>query len=238
MFFRLLLRSVFVEIFWTKKDLQRFSVSWIITPLLRRFYPENWKEIRASYCEKLFNTTSVAVPAIIGLIWNLEKKVKENVITREELFYKVQMLQAPLAAVGDMLFWGSIYPLLVVLELLLVGLGWKVFVVVAGIVWTLFLMAFRSFLLARSLAEGEEFFYRFSMFPYLKVSRFARIFTFLLASVVVFMFPLTTSPSGLTFKLLGVIFGLFFTLMTEEVDVLILSFLVYVIFLLLVRVKL
>ncbi len=234
-FWRLLVRSVLVEVFWTRKDLQRFSIAWIISPLLKLLYPEDWRTIRAMYAEKLFNTTFIAVPALVGLIWNLEEKVKDNRLSRDELFYKVQMLQAPLAAVGDTLFWSSLYLFFVLLGIFLLGLSLKEVLVFGGVLWMIFLIVMRAFLLRKAYAGGEQFFFEVSGFPYLKFSKAIRGIGFALAVVMLVYFPLTFSSVGLIFKLLGLVYGIFFVLLSEEAGVIILSFLTYIVMILIVR---
>ena len=122
-FLRIYLRSFLLQSSWNFENLQNLGFFYLILPGLRDIYGD---EIPADVCQRhgtYFNTHPYFAPLVAGTTLRLESLSiagAESVVDAET--YK-KMVMAPLAAMGDALFWGGVRPLAALVGLLIASQG-------------------------------------------------------------------------------------------------------------------
>lgn len=122
-FLRIYLRSFLLQASWNFDKLQNLGFFYLILPGLRHIYGEQIPEnVRQRHCD-YFNTHPYFAPLVAGTTLRLETlsiSGEEPAVGAET--YK-NMVMAPLAAMGDALFWGGIRPLAALVGLLIASQG-------------------------------------------------------------------------------------------------------------------
>ena len=122
-FISMYLRSFLLQASWNFDKLQNLGFFYLISPGLRIIYgdqiPADVRQRHGGY----FNTHPYFAPLVAGTILRLESLSiagEEPVVDAES--YK-KMVMAPLAAMGDALFWGGVRPLAALIALLIASQG-------------------------------------------------------------------------------------------------------------------
>lgn len=122
-FLRMYFRSFLLQTSWNFDKLQNLGFFYMILPGLRSIYGD---EIPANVCLRhtgYFNTHPYFAPMVAGTTLRLETLSiagEEPAVDAET--YK-NMVMAPLAAMGDALFWGGVRPLAALIGLLIASQG-------------------------------------------------------------------------------------------------------------------
>jgi PTS system mannose-specific IID component len=122
-FVRMYLRSFLLQASWNFDKLQNLGFFYLILPGLRAIYgdqiPADVRQRHGDY----FNTHPYFAPLVAGTTLRLEEHSisgQESAVDAET--YK-KMVMAPLAAMGDALFWGGVRPLAALIGLLIASQG-------------------------------------------------------------------------------------------------------------------
>ncbi len=122
-FLRMYLRSFLLQSSWNFENLQNLGFFYLVLPGLRTIYgdeiPAEVRQRHGAY----FNTHPYFAPLVAGTTLRLESLAlagEQPAVNAET--YK-QMVMAPLAAMGDALFWGGIRPLAAMIGLLIASQG-------------------------------------------------------------------------------------------------------------------
>jgi PTS system mannose-specific IID component len=122
-FVRMYLRSFLLQASWNFDKLQNLGFFYLILPGLRDIYgdqiPADVRQRHGDY----FNTHPYFAPLVAGTTLRLEMlgiAGQESAVDAET--YK-KMVMAPLAAMGDALFWGGVRPLAALIGLLIASQG-------------------------------------------------------------------------------------------------------------------
>lgn len=122
-FLRMFLRSFLLQTSWNFDKLQNLGFFYLILPGLRCIYgdqiPADVRQRHGTY----FNTHPYFAPLVAGTVLRLETLsiAGEEPVVDAETYKK--MVMAPLAAMGDALFWGGIRPLAALIGLLIASQG-------------------------------------------------------------------------------------------------------------------
>ena len=120
---RMFWRSFLLQASWNFEKFQNMGFFYLILPGLRSLYgddlPADIRQRHGSY----FNTHPYFAPLVAGTILRLEaRRFAGEELTVDAETYK-NMVMAPLAAMGDALFWGGVRPLAALLGLLVASQG-------------------------------------------------------------------------------------------------------------------
>jgi mannose/fructose/N-acetylgalactosamine-specific phosphotransferase system component IID len=122
--------SVFWRLFylqgsWNFEKMQNLGLAFILSPILKRLYPERERRIKAyQHYLSFFNTQPYMASFFIGLAIRLEERIAAGEMKEEEIEKMRKVLSSPLAVLGDLFFWESLRPfasLLAVMIILWVG---------------------------------------------------------------------------------------------------------------------
>ncbi len=122
-FLRMFFRSFLLQSSWNFDKLQNLGFFYLILPGLRCIYgdqiPADVRQRHGTY----FNTHPYFAPLVAGTVLRLETLsiAGEEPVVDAEAYKK--MVMAPLAAMGDALFWGGIRPLAALIGLLIASQG-------------------------------------------------------------------------------------------------------------------
>jgi PTS system mannose-specific IID component len=147
-------RCLFLQAAWNRRGMQNLGFAFAIDPALRRLYPDPARRSEALRRHlATFNCHPYTAAAIVGgAIHHEERVAAGDEPPSAPLSYK-QVLQGPLAAVGDGFFWAGLRPFFGALAA--VGtllLGWPALVAAVVVYnalhlwlrWTLFRAGYRS----------------------------------------------------------------------------------------------
>jgi PTS system mannose-specific IID component len=120
-------RSFFIQASWSYDQLQSLGFAFAFIPVLRRLYPdrEAFSARLASHME-YFNTQPYLASFVLGAAAKAEEEHASGRRTAVEVAELKKTLMAPLGALGDSFFWGSLKPFAaaVAVALLLSGNWW------------------------------------------------------------------------------------------------------------------
>lgn len=109
--FRVFGRLLFLQGLLHAKGMQNLSLMYALAPALRRL-PENQDSKLMSKHLQFFNCNPNFAPLVAGGVLRLEEeRMAGKPITDDDIAYFKRSLSSPLAAMGDMLFLGSLKPL-------------------------------------------------------------------------------------------------------------------------------
>ncbi|MEA3464700.1 MAG: PTS system mannose/fructose/sorbose family transporter subunit IID [Thermodesulfobacteriota bacterium] len=121
--FRLACRCLFLQSSWNYKHFQGLGWSVALLPEVKAIYaPRHLPQVLKRYC-KYFNTNTFLAPAVAAatLCLEVDQSQGRNVVMEPHTYPDAVM--APVAAVGDALFWGGIRPFLSCLAVALGAFG-------------------------------------------------------------------------------------------------------------------
>ncbi|MFA5700272.1 MAG: PTS system mannose/fructose/sorbose family transporter subunit IID [Desulfuromonas sp.] len=127
--FKLNVRCMLLQSSWNFRVFQGLGSLWIMQPFLHNIHRADVKSVpgeRLSAPQRLkyFNTNTFCAPCVLAAQLALQEKQArgEYVVIRAEDFPTAVM--APVAAVGDALFWGGLRPLAALVAIILALLGY------------------------------------------------------------------------------------------------------------------
>lgn len=120
---KMFLRSFLLQASWNFERLQNLGFLFLILPGLRSIYGEELPEEVLERHRDYFNTHPYFAPLVAGAILRLETSLAAGHETQVEVAEFKRMVMAPLAAIGDSLFWGGIRPLAAIIALFLASRG-------------------------------------------------------------------------------------------------------------------
>lgn len=120
-------RSFFIQASWSYDRMQSLGFAFALAPVLRRLYPEpNERAERVVRHMEYFNTQPYMASFILGAVARLEEDRVMGTNPAADPGELKRALMAPLGALGDSFFWGSLKPLAAVIAvaMLLAGAWW------------------------------------------------------------------------------------------------------------------
>jgi PTS system mannose-specific IID component len=114
-FFKILIRSFFIQCLWNFERLQNIGFLFVIKPFLDKLYKDREERKNALLRHiDFFNAHPYTANIIAAIVANDEKKVfdegkKTNL---EHIATLKNSLAGPIAAVGDAFFWGTVRPVI------------------------------------------------------------------------------------------------------------------------------
>lgn len=135
---RVFWRSFLIQTSWSFDRMQSLGFAYAIQPVLKKLYPNQAEyESRLKFHMEYFNTQPYLATFILGAVARLEQERASSRDRSPDVSGIKTALMAPLGALGDSFFWGSLKPLsaVVATALLLAGAWWApiVFLVVYNI---------------------------------------------------------------------------------------------------------
>lgn len=120
-------RSFFIQASWSYDRMQSLGFAFALIPVLRRLYPD-----KREYAERLaahmdyFNTQPYLASFIIGAAARMEEDRATGKDPDADAGEVKRSLMAPLGALGDSFFWGSLKPLAATVSVaaLFAGVWW------------------------------------------------------------------------------------------------------------------
>ncbi len=120
-------RSFFVQASWSYDRMQSLGFAFALAPVLRRLYPDR-KERAERFISHMeyFNTQPYLASFILGAVARVEEDRASGRDAAADPGELKRTLMAPLGALGDSFFWGSLKPLAAVaaVAILLTGAWW------------------------------------------------------------------------------------------------------------------
>lgn len=115
MFFKMFLRSFFIQAGWNYERFQNLGFAFCLQPALEKAYPdkEKLKEALLRHLH-IFNTQPYMASFVIGNIASLEEKAAAGQGTEARLKSMPgvkQALASSFASIGDRIFWGRLKPM-------------------------------------------------------------------------------------------------------------------------------
>lgn len=151
---RVFWRCLFLQAAWNRRGMQNLGFAYAIAPALRRLYPDaarRGEALQRHLCT--FNCHPYTAAAIVGgAIHHEERVAAGEEAPTAPLEYK-QVLQGPMAAVGDGFFWAGLRPFFgAVAAVGTIAVGWPALLAVLvaynalqlWLRWKLFLAGYRS----------------------------------------------------------------------------------------------
>ena len=111
------LRSFLLQTSWNFERLQNLGFLFMMLPGLRSIYRGDIPEDVLERHKQYFNTHPFFAPMIAGATLRLEASLVKEGDDQVDIADFKQMVMAPLAAIGDSLFWGGIRPLASIIAL-------------------------------------------------------------------------------------------------------------------------
>lgn len=122
-FLRMYFRSFLLQASWNFERLQNLGFYYLILPGLHSLYGDEIPaEVRQQH-SAYFNTHPYFAPLVAGTILRLETLSLKGVESSVDSETYKRMVMAPLAAMGDALFWGGVRPLAALVGLLIASQG-------------------------------------------------------------------------------------------------------------------
>ncbi len=120
-------RSLLIQASWSFERMQSVGFAYALSPVLRKLYPDRTEyESRLKLHLDYFNTQPYLAAFILGAVVRLEQDRATGLNTTADIRGFKASLMAPLGALGDSFFWGSLKPLAAVLAaaLIITGSWW------------------------------------------------------------------------------------------------------------------
>ena len=125
--FKVFLRSFLIQASWSFDRMQSLGFAYAIQPVLKRLYPDQEEyRSRLNLHMEYFNTQPYLAAFILGATARLEQERASGLSKAVDVSWLKSTLMAPLGALGDSFFWGSLRPLAAVISvaLLMTGAWW------------------------------------------------------------------------------------------------------------------
>jgi len=124
-------RAFLIQASWSFERMQSLGFAYAIEPVLRKLYPEQ-KEFsdRLKLHMDYFNTQPYFASFILGAVVRIEQDRAEGRNALADVQGIKTVLMAPLGALGDSFFWGSLKPMAAVIAVAMVvgGIWWAPFI--------------------------------------------------------------------------------------------------------------
>lgn len=120
-------RSFLIQASWSFERMQSLGFAYALEPVLRKLYPDPIEyESRLKLHLDYFNTQPYLAAFILGAVVRLEQDRANGLNAATDIQGFKASLMAPLGALGDSFFWGSLKPLAVVVAaaLIITGSWW------------------------------------------------------------------------------------------------------------------
>ncbi len=151
---RVFWRCLFLQAAWNRRGMQNLGFAYAIDPALRRLYPDPERR-REALLRHLatFNCHPYTAAAIVGGAIHHEERVAAGEEPAAVPLEFKQVLQGPMAAVGDGFFWAGLRPFFGALAAVgILAVGWPALVAAVlaynalqlGLRWKLFRAGYRS----------------------------------------------------------------------------------------------
>ncbi|WP_305041231.1 PTS system mannose/fructose/sorbose family transporter subunit IID [Geoalkalibacter sp.] len=110
-------RSFFLQASWSFERMQSLGALYVLAPALRFLY--RGQDLEEAFRRHLvyFNTHPYMAPPLLGAVTALEEEQAQGADCAISAVEFRDMVMAPLAAIGDALFWGGLRPLAAVIAL-------------------------------------------------------------------------------------------------------------------------
>ncbi len=127
MFFKMFLRSFFIQAGWNYERFQNLGFSFCLQPALEKIYPDREK-LKAAVLRhlQLFNTQPYLASFVLGNVVSMEEKAAASPDPEARLKSMPgvkQALASSFASIGDRIFWGRLKPMTVQICLLVWAAG-------------------------------------------------------------------------------------------------------------------
>jgi PTS system mannose-specific IID component len=117
-------RSFLIQASWSFEQMQSLGFAYAIEPVLRKLYPDQAEyESRLKLHLDYFNTQPYLASFILGAVVRMERDRAAGIKQGTDVQDLKASLMAPLGALGDSFFWGSLKPFAVVIAVALVMAG-------------------------------------------------------------------------------------------------------------------
>lgn len=151
------LRSLLIQASWSFERMQSLGFAYAMEPILRKLYPD-----KDEYARRLnlhadyFNTQPYLASFILGATIRMEHERASGREAATDSISLKSALMAPLGALGDSFFWGSLKPFIAVIAaaLLMTGSWWAP--VLFLIAYNVFHVGLRISLLFRGYASTGD----------------------------------------------------------------------------------
>src|SRR5512143_4202991 len=120
-------KSFLIQASWSFDHMQSLGFAYAIQPVLRKLYPDQDEyESRLRIHMEYFNTQPYLASFILGAVARMEQDRALGRNSSTDVSSLKRALMAPLGALGDSFFWGSLKPLAAVIAvaMLLAGAWW------------------------------------------------------------------------------------------------------------------
>jgi PTS system mannose-specific IID component len=124
---RVFLRSFLIQASWSYDRMQSLGFAFAVLPALRKLYPDPGEyRARLQLHMEYFNTQPYLAGFILGAVVRMEEERASGRNPTADVPALKNTLMAPLGALGDSFFWGSLKPLAILISLacLLSGAWW------------------------------------------------------------------------------------------------------------------
>ena len=110
-------RSFLIQASWSFERMQSLGFAYAIEPVLKKLYPDRTEyEARLRLHLDYFNTQPYLASFILGAVVRMEQDRAAGKETGTDVQDLKTSLMAPLGALGDSFFWGSLKPFAVVIQ--------------------------------------------------------------------------------------------------------------------------
>jgi len=155
--FGVFMRSLLIQASWSFERMQSLGFAYAVEPVLKKLYPD-----RAEYESRLklhldyFNTQPYLASFILGAVVRMEQDRAAGEKLESDAHGLKASLMAPLGALGDSFFWGSLKPFAVVIAagLVIAGSWWAPILFLA--IYNIWHIALRAGSLMRGFKSGGD----------------------------------------------------------------------------------
>jgi len=178
-------RSFFIQASWSYDRMQSLGFAFALAPVLRRLYPDrNELGERLVRHMEYFNTQPYLASFILGAAARVEEDRATGRDPAADPGELKRTLMAPLGALGDSFFWGSLKPLAAVIAvaLLLGGAWWAPVLFLA--VYNVAHVGLRAALVLAGYATRGEVVALLTRYNFTGLARFFKVLTLALAGAI------------------------------------------------------
>lgn len=179
-------RSFFIQASWSYDRLQSLGFAFALLPVLRRLYPdpEMFASRLAAHLE-YFNTQPYLASFVLGAAAKAEEDHAAGRVPAGDVTEIKKTLMAPLGALGDSFFWGSLKPFAAAAAVaaLITGSWWApiLFLVLFNAVH----LGFRLHLVFNGYATGGDVLELMSRYNFTKMARLLKVLSLSLVGCII-----------------------------------------------------
>lgn len=210
------LRSLLIQSSWSFDRMQSLGFAYAMMPALRRLYPDN-DEYRRRIDLHLdyFNTQPYLASFVLGAAVRMEEERASGRNRSADVAGMKNTLMAPLGALGDSFFWGSLKPMLIVVAVAaaLTGAWWAPLLFLA--VYNVAHLWLRARMLVWGYRSSGDFLSLMARYRFTTLARIFKTVTLAALGGMLGLFPLWRPELGRVLPasgLLGAGAGLLITL--------------------------